>query len=262
MAAFESNHEPAHVPDKKTIDECLVALKIYDSCRKQDCLTEEQIGPARSAQTTNIGDRYLYEGEIIEPPSNAASVTVERLRVKRIIIVDKEPNPFKSGYWDIDLKYVFEYRLTFREADGEVIGSVLANNIYNKKVTLFGSTNGDMVMSTDLFDSCHEKTMEAAPFILAEAKAVSLCAELKFKKHKSECGDEGRHPSCVAVVIGLFSMVKLFRIVDLSVLSKGFCIPEETDDPCPTDPCEFFNKLDFPVDAFAPPQKKEYFTKE
>ncbi len=75
----------------------------------------------------------------LEPPDKTAAVTIDKLRVKKVIIVDKEPNTFKQGYWDIDLKYVFEYRLTFREADGCIIDSIKANSIFNKRVTLFGS---------------------------------------------------------------------------------------------------------------------------
>jgi len=62
----------------------------------------------------------------------------------------------------------------------------------------------------------------------------------------------------VEVVIGLFSIVKLFRLVDLAVESTGFTIPEECEDICPLDPCEFFDGLDFPMDLFAPPQKPEF----
>ena len=119
-------------------EECIIAMKVYDSCRQQDCLTAAQMGPARAAECGCIGDQHFKEGDVINPPDNAAAVTIDRMKVKRIIIVEKEPNPFKNGYWDIDLKYVFEYRLTFREADGSLIGSIKANSIYNKKVTLFG----------------------------------------------------------------------------------------------------------------------------
>lgn len=120
-------------------EECIIALKVYDSCRQQDCLTESQIGPARAAECGHIGSEHYQEGDVIDPPANAAAVTIDRLRIRKIIIVDKEPNAFRSGFWDVDLKYVFEYRLTFREADGSVIGYVRANSIFNKKVSLFGS---------------------------------------------------------------------------------------------------------------------------
>jgi hypothetical protein len=233
--------------DKKVKDECLVALKIYDSCRQQYCCTHHEMGPARAAENTCVGDMHHKEGDIIVPPHNAAAVTIGKLMVKKIIIVNKEPCQFKNGYWDINLKYVFEYRLTFQEADGGKIGSVLANSIFNKKVTLFGSVGTDLFIATDLFKSNGENTMiDAEPFVQVEAKAIALNAEIRTRREE------------VAVTIGLFTIVKIFRIVDLIVESKGFCIPHECEEICPLNPCEFFENLDFPMDVFAPPQKPEF----
>jgi len=174
--------------------------------------------------------------------------------------VAKEPNAFKNGYWDIDLKYVFEYWLTFREADGCAIGSVKANSIFNARVTLFGSIDSDSVIATDLVKSAGGNTLEADPFVLTEAKAVNLAAELRPCGRPQKHADEHHgDPREVLVTIGLFTIVKLFRIVNLLVESKGFCIPEECAEHLPLNPCEFFETLDFPMDIFAPPQKPEFF---
>lgn len=264
--AHENERAQAHTqgmdcgPDLRRIkDECIIALKVYDSCRAQDCLTPNRIGPARAAECVCICEEYIKEGEIITPPSNAATVNIDKLRIKKIVIVGKEPSPFKNGFWDIDLKYVFEYRLTFREADYTQIGSpVKANSIYNKKVTLFGSVGSDLVIGTDLFSTHHESTtMEAEPFIWVESKAVSLAAEIKLNRHRQD--DEfSITPNEVLVTIGLFTIIKLFRIVNLNVQSKGFCVPEECESCSPVLPCEFFERLDFPIDVFAPPQRPEF----
>ena len=278
MATFEFNNRgqnPAHdvqgvqetpcgsLDPRRLREECIIAAKVYDACRQQDCLTEAELGPARAADCCCICDRHYVEGEVIDPPNNAAAVTIDRLRVKKVIIVEKEPNPFKSGYWDIDLKYVFVYTLTFREADGSIIGSVRANSIFNKRVTLFGSVGSDIVLSSDIFNNGHgdSTTLDADPFILVEAKAVALAAELKYSRC---CKTRGTgdvmppEPNQVIVTIGLFTIIKLFRIVQLLVESKGFCIPPECEEISPLNPCEFFDSLDFPMDIFAPPQKPEF----
>lgn len=271
MAAFEltsrSHHDaPATEVQDQSLDprrlreECIIALKVYDSCRQQDCLTEDLIGPARAAECTCIDGEHINEGDIIVPPRQAAAVTIDRLRVKKIIIVEKKPNPFKKGFWDIDIKYVFEYRLTFREADGNLIGSIKANSIFNKKVTLFGSNGSDIVLATDLFSRHTDtETIDAEPFILVEAKAVELSAEIRYRR----CGnrpddDSALEPSSVDVTIGLFTIIKLFRIVNLTVQSRGFCIPPECEEISPLNPCDFFERLDFPMDIFAPPQRPEF----
>jgi hypothetical protein len=244
-------------------DECVIALKVYDSCRNQNCLTPAEIGPSRAAKDTTLGEESFKEGEIIIPPKNAASVTVDNLRIKRIIIVDKQPSPFRNGYWDADIKFVFEYRLTFREVDGGVISKVNASNIFNMKVTLFGSMGSDLVVGTDLLtSSCDTVTFDSAPFIWVEAKAISLNAKI----HRSHQRDRGCDERCrcercsgeVHVTLGLFSIIKLFRLVHLNVQSKGFCVPEECCDGNPICPCDYFEDLDFPMDVFSPPQKPEY----
>lgn len=277
MGAFELNssstprnerneiHGAESSNPRKLREECIIALKVYDSCRQQDCLTEKQIGPARSAEHVCIGDDHIHEGDIIDPPDNAASVTIDFLRVKKIIIVDKKPNPFKNGFWDIDLKYVFEYRLTFREADGTVIGCIRANSIYNKRLTLFGSIGSDLAFSTDLFRQLGDNTIDSEPFIMTEAKAIALSADLNYRRHHhnkprldNEHFDMPELPNEVLVTIGLFSIIKLFRIVNLTVESRGFSVPEECEEISPLNPCEFFDKLDFPLDIFAPPQRPEF----
>jgi len=200
----------------------------------------------------------VKEGDIVRPPANAANVTVDQLKVKRIVIVDKQPSPFRNGYWDVDIKFVFEYRITFRESDASVIARVKANNIFNMKVTMYGSIGSELVMGTDLFKAFNETTtFDAEPFILVEAQAVALQAKLHYPHHNENCKDntEAAEPNRVLVTIGLFYIIKLFRIVNLLVNSKGFCMPDKCDDCQPICPCEYFEELDFPVDIFAPPGK-------
>lgn len=264
MSAFEIEHECGALSPtnhNKVKEECIIALKVYDFCRQQDCLTGNILGPARAECFTHLGNRTIQEGDIIEPPSNAAAVSVENLRVKKVIISDKEPNPFKNGFWDITLKYIFVYTLIFREADGTIIGRICANSIFTKKVTLFGSIGTEISISTDLFgshgSSCSE--LNSDPFVLVESKAISLGAELRYQNRQCCGGDESVEAVDVNVTIGLFTIIKLFRLVNLSVLSRGFCIPKECEDVASAlNPCEFFDSLDFPMDIFAPPQRAEF----
>ena len=241
--------------------ECLISLKVYDACRLQDCLTEKEIGPARAAENKNCGETEFREDEIISAPPSAASVTIDRLFVKRVIIVNKEPCTFKAGFWDVDLKYVFEYHLVFRTADGTPFCDVKANSIFNKRVTLFGSIGSDIVITTDLFGHAPGESamLNADPFIMVESKGVALNAELKYPRSpRGHMDCPCQEPIRVIVTIGLFTIVKLFRIVQLLVESRGFCVPPECQEIAPLNPCDFFDKLDFPMDIFAPPQRPEF----
>lgn len=239
---------PAGADDRRKVkDECIIAYKVYDSCRRQNCLTPRELGPARAAGMCEVGDATHNEGDIIKPLSGAASVTMEKVVIKRIQVVDKQPSPFRAGYWDVDVKYVFEYRLIFRDAGGCVIDKTNATSFFSMKATLFGSVGADLVIGTDLYKGSGE-TFTAAPFVWAEAQAVGLDAKLHHHHGHSE----------VHVTIGLFSILKLFRLVHLNVQSKGFCIPDECQDQGGINPCEYFQDLDFPMDIFAPPQRKEF----
>jgi hypothetical protein len=264
-------HEIHHCGDLPSVDhpevlppvkqESVISLKIYDSCRQQDCLDEDELGAARSATCQKIGDRHFKEGEIIIAPDNAASVSVEDLRIKRIIIVNKRHNPFRRGYWDIDLEYVFEYFLVFREARGKEIGVLKALSTFSKKVTLFGSIGSDIVIATDLLSENAEEspTLSLDPFVLVEAKAVALSAKFRpTRHHRRPDEDCGRVPMEVVVTIGLFTIVRLFRLVTLIVESRGFSIPRNCQEIPPVNVCEHFGKIPFPMDVFAPPQKREF----
>ena len=259
-ARAELGVEAANLSQRRLREECIIAFKVYDSCRQQDCLDEEEIGPARAAECVRIGGEVINEGDVIDPPYNAAAVTIDRLKVKKIIIVDKRLNELREGFWNVDLKYVFEYRLTFREANGDIIASVKANSIFNKSVTLFGSLGAGLVISTDLlsYPGSNGMTLDAEPFVWVEAKAVALNAQLHYQG-RVNCGRQDFAPEAnyVRVTIGLFTIIKLFRIVNLTVESRGFCIPEECDVDS-LEPCGFFDNLDFPMDVFAPPQRPEF----
>ncbi|MDR1150321.1 MAG: hypothetical protein LBJ93_01660 [Clostridiales bacterium] len=241
---------------RRVVKEPVISFKIYDCCRSKDCLTSKEIGPARTSYNAD------QAGEVIQPPTNAATVSLDQLKIKKIIILSKTPNSFKNGYWDIDLRYVFGYNLIFRDAAGTQISSPIASNsIYNKKLTLFGSTGTELVLSTDLFSSSNQGTniVNGSPFVLVEAKSIALDAQLKFSSKTSrDTVDAPLEANHVDVTLGLFSIIKLYRLVDLEVQSTGFVIPRK----CPANPsykpCEFFEKLNFPMDIFAPPQKKEF----
>jgi len=223
-------------------DEPIITNKVYDSCRRQDCL--EVV--ARAAEPVYIDGVEIKEGEVIPVPDGAGSVTTEGFTVKKIMIVDKEPSPFKKGFWDVQVKVVFEYMLVFRKCDKDIILCVKANSIHNQKYCLFGSATSDFVAVTDLFNG--ETFNNEAPNVWIDAKAVALKAEFR-------CRHCDRKPIDVLVTVGLFCIFKLSRMVCLSVRSRGFCIPRECEDCNPTDPCKFFAGLDFPMNNFAPPER-------
>ena len=248
---------------------CIIAQKIFDQCRIQKCLTSDILGPARAARNNgNSCNDMLCEGDIIVPPCNAADVSIRDLELDHIEILRKKANPLQEGCWDLELKYVFNYMLEFRRADGCFIGCIPATNSYNLRVTLFGSTEADVTTATDLYDCCGNSN--GGPFAVAEGKAVALQAELRFPHCYDPCHHHHSHCECnaitlsngdaamgapvaVNVCIGLFTIVKLFRTVNMVVNSLGRCMPEScTSTAIPGDPCRNFENIRFPLDMFSP----------
>lgn len=241
--------------------DCIMALKVYDQCRSQTCLDADEIGAARIA----YGE---CEGKIVSVPHDAVSVNVENVRIKKITVVDKEQNDFRAGYWDVELQYLFEYTLIFNKANGDEKCCVKAKSLYNRKVTLFGSVSEDVVLATDLFGDL-STTLDADPIVVVSGKAIGLSAKIGCARRcggfaeEATLGEDLEGASAIGrreafVTIGLFTIIKLCRLVDLSVETRGFCIADEMEDEDELTPCEFFNNLNFPFEVFSPPRRNEF----
>ena len=74
--------------------------------------------------------------------------------------------------------------------------------------------------------------------------------------------DDTRHLEIrkqVVATIGLFSIIKLARFVQLLIPAFDFCVPSKkciaaTEE----EPCSLFDTIDFPIDEFFPPQKVDF----
>jgi len=229
---------------EKTKDECIIANKVYDQCRQQDCIEK-------------LAYSALAPEEPINPPNNAAAVIIvpNTFHIGGIFLVNKSPNLLRRGYYDIELKFSFQYELQFRDGSGNPIGAnVPAASLFNKKVSLFGSTGTDVNVYSDFGGFSN---LQVAPFVLVEANSYPLEATLGYTIPITS-GDNPPVPNSVNVTIGLFTIIKLFRLVNLVVPSTGFCKPKKCEE-ISEDPCEYFNNLKFPFDIFDPPQKEDFF---
>ena len=59
--------------------------------------------------------------------------------------------------------------------------------------------------------------------------------------------------------MGLFTIVKLERDVQLLMPAYDFCIPQkECVSATDNNPCDLFERIKFPFDEFYPPQKDDF----
>jgi len=230
-------------------EECIIAQKIFDQLRFQKCLSPAIIGPARAARGISNGTDMFCEGDVIVPPCNAVSVSIKNTTLSKIDIISKKKNPFRSSCWDVEVKYTFLYTLDFRNCESVCIGTIEGTNSYNQKVTLFGGATGssetEVTVASDLYQCFDEAA--AGPFVSVEGTGVGLLAELKYANNCG-CGS----PISVNFTLGLFSIIRMFRTTNLLVHTSGNCIPDEIRCVSNPDPCDFFDKLEFPMEIFAP----------
>lgn len=244
---------------------CIHTDKIYDSCRDKDCLENMRVYFTAACQ--DIIDR---------------AISVKCTKAEIIwVFSDIEPVPFNRGFYSVDLKYFF--RITLAVFTGVGRPTVVEGlSAFNKKVILFGSEGSAKVFESrykeDAFDAQLWKKTNMPHAVVEVVDPITLGAKVVDVRDKRMCGcdDEldlasvpesvcrvfddaivcGKEAKRVFVSLGIFSIIKLERRVQLLIPSYDFCIPNKecvgaTDD----NPCDLFERIEFPVDEFFPPEK-------
>ncbi len=246
---------------------CIHTDKVYDSCRDKDCLENIRVYLTASGQ------------EIVDRAINVKCTKAEVIWV----FSDIEPVPFNRGFYSIDLKYFFKITLavfTGVSRPTEVEG--LAT--FDKKVILFGSEGNAKVFASDYkedaFDPQLWKKTNMPKAIIEVVDPITLGAKVADVGERScPCDDDidiasipesvcrvfddnfvlGGEAKRVFVSIGIFSIIKLERRVQLLIPAYDFCVPNKecvgaTDD----NPCDLFERISFPVDEFFPPERSAF----
>lgn len=239
---------------------CVHTEKIYDQCRDKDCISDLRVF------FTNEGQSVI---------NNASSVKIKKAEVIWVYS-DIEALPFNKGYYSIDLKYFFN--ITLEVCTGLIPTSTVSGiSVFDKKVILFGSEG-----TTKVFGSCYNRAcsdpqsilkcnMPKAVVEVVEPVALSAklvdpnvceCACEQLCKIPNEicalyegpfiCSDTDKR---VYATIGEFSIIRLERSTQLLLHSYDFCIPDKEciEGGGEDDPCELFDRIQFPIDEFFPP---------
>ncbi len=245
---------------------CVHTDKVYDSCKDKDCIEDARVFLTACGQET------------IDKAVNV------KCRKAEIIWVfpDVEPVPFNRGYYTVDLKFFFKITLDAYLGVGKPM-QVEGLASFDKKVILFGSEGSAKVFESKYsYDSFDEQLWKKTNMPKAVVEVVDpLCLGAKIVDINDKiccCNDDldfSTIPECVCkifdgnlvlggekkrvfVSIGLFSIVKIERNVQLLIPAYDFCVPQKecvasTDDS----PCELFEKIQFPFDEFFPPEKDD-----
>ncbi len=243
---------------------CIHTDQVYDSCKERDCVKDQRV------YFTNAGQ------EVIDRAINVKIKKAEIIWVYTTV----EPVPFNRGFFTVDIKYFI--KVTVEAFRGVSCPTELEGlTTFDKKVILFGSegsvkifesTSNDCDDITELWqkNNLPKAVVEVVDPIALSAKLVNKedcccccdCNEhfLAIPENICACFDDelyiGDDGKMVLATLGLFTIVKIERNVQLLIDAVDFCIPEKE---CPaateSNPCELFNTIRFPFDEFFPPQK-------
>lgn len=266
---------------------CVQVEKIYDSCKDKDCIENARVLFKDSQRVQRIIENSINvkcrKAEVIDVYADVEPVPFK----KGFYTVDIK-------YF---IKVTLDFFVS-RLRGGTRIVTVNGIVLFDKKVILFGSEGNIKIFKSQFTNACDDSQIKSAlqqdnqPVAKIEiAEPIALNAKIKDIKEKcfkvtccfeqfprgvvesldvdnfdeedlveaSDAGDRHFPSRQVVVTLGLFSIIKLVRDVQLLIPAFDFCIPEKkcisaTDE----NPCKLFQNIEFPVDEFYPPQKFDF----
>lgn len=246
---------------------CIDTYRIFDSCRNQECMEDMRV------LVTDEGQRIM---------NMASAIRVKSVKVLRAQIQTEEM-PFNKGYFQINIRYFFHCVLDCCTGMGtgqDVAGLCVAD----KSVMLYGGEGGVSIFKSDVLPDSfcpveippvHQSTnhpravVETAEPVALRLNVLSGEAANSFGSCLISCAAipesvcayyQGRFTepaSCDKVCflsLGLFSLVRMERPVQLVIPACDSCIPSEKEE-CTLpyqDPCSLFRSMEFPVEEFYP----------
>lgn len=235
---------------------CIDASRVYDSCSDKDCLEDLRV-------YFNDEDQTII--------NNSVAVKCRCAELFNVFL-DVEPVQFNRGFYAVDITFCFRVTLDAYETPCGKPCVVEGVTSFNKKVILYGSEGNVKIFSSDFLNNADDDQNRPAnnlPRAVVEAvDPICLAARLV----DADCPADGASlpnvftnhlrgsVGCVVplkfalVTLGLFSIVKIERNVQMLIPAYDFCIPDKECTTSSGDPCELFKNLKFPTNEFFPPR--------
>ncbi len=243
---------------------CVTANKIFDSARDKDCLEDVRVYLCDCAQ------------EVIDRATAVRCKNVEVITTD--ITVD--PIPFNKGYYQVLIRYYLciTAEVCVCSSSYEIKGLA----VYDKKVILYGSEKNVSEFRSDPNNNsfcrlpanlrCDSEpalptvTVEVAAPICLDIKIVERCRNFgnccccidsvpdAVRQRFDGCFVDGMGLNELFVSVGIFSVVRMERPVQIMIPSSRFCLPDKDSTPAisSADPCNVFSRMNFPMDQFYP----------
>lgn len=247
---------------------CVHTTKVYDSCKSKECIRDLRV------YLTCDSQEFIDHGAVTVKPRNAELLCV---------CIDVEKVQFNRGFYTVDVR--FFYRVTVEAAcpvgRPQIIDGLA---IADKRVVLFGSEGGARIFSSSFVSGRPDVQLQQRsnnPKAVVEVvDPIILDAKIVEPHCKCGCGcgcEVNEVPPCICqlfdtdivlgddmrrlyVTIGQFSIIRLERDIQLLMPAYDICLPERDcscgNDSDPQDPCDVFDKFQFPIDEFFPPKRE------
>ncbi len=244
---------------------CVSVNKIFDSAKDKDCLEDVKV---------YVPDCYQ---ELID---RATAIRSKSIKVAGTNI-NVEPVPFNKGYFQVCIRYYF--CITFEVCIcGGKSQEICGLAVFDKKIILFGSEKNVNIFKSnpDCNSFCPDVSdikcdlQPTLPTVVLEV-ADPICLDVKIVEKCKRFGNCRTHldtvPDCIRehfdgnivdgygvnelfISIGVFSIVRMERPVQIVIPASTFCLPEKDSTPCDgnTSPCSIFSKMNFPIQEFFP----------
>lgn len=267
---------------------CVQTEKIYDSCKEKDCIEDARVLFRCPEKVQRIIDAAINvkirNAEVVDIYADVEPVPFKR--------------GFYTVDVKFFIKVTLDFFVP-RMPNGTRIVTVNGLVLFDKKVILFGSEGGVKIFKAQYVeggidqpvrnrlqqDNLPVSKIEVAEPIALNARIVEVvencredyCCDPLPRNLNELLGEEGfedyiddidvlddeRHHHTihnrVLASVGLFSIIKLVRYVQLLVPAFDFCVPNKTCiSSTDENPCELFDTIEFPVDEFFPPQKFDF----
>lgn len=263
---------------------CILAPKIYDQCRFQDCVS---LGPVISAEKCECiilhpefgKDSFgglVWPGRPVRFPKWVRAIRCkdDSFRLKKITVLSITPSPLK-GRWDVSIEFVFDFQLllfgehmvpirilccpcgidTSKHPTKYPNDSLACSSSFNLRTTLCGPAEETSFIASDLLPQ-QDFSTSSTPHVLVQTRAEANAFKL-VKPHKADCSkdqpeDAYHEPFRYAYAfVALQADLSLFRFTCLTMDAEQCGPPRECPGPC-ADPCALFRQIEFPEKEFFP----------
>lgn len=268
---------------------CIQVEKVYDSCKERDCIEDERVLFFNNSCIQRIISRAINVkcrmAEILDVYIDVEPVPFKRgfysvdvkffikitldffvprsggiriVTIPGVVVFDKKVILFGS---EGNVK-IFKSHFVEKGIDKPIRSALQQDNLPIGKVEVAEPICLNAKIQ-DLLDKCFEDVccIDKLPRGVVESLEKESVNESDLLFEEDAVEEENRQfpTRRVVATIGLFSIIKLIRNVQLLIPAFDFCVPKKkciaaTDE----NPCELFDTIEFPVDEFFPPQKSDF----